>query len=85
MFSKPLTALALGAALLAPAAPALAQTRSFDQGHVHVTASAAPKRLDYAVTVPASVDQVWDAFTTSAGMTSWIARTTSTGAVRSPG
>jgi len=73
MLSKVLAALALGAALLAPAAPALTQTRSLDQGHVHVTTSTDPKRLDFAVTVPASVDQVWDAFTTSAGMTSWIA------------
>jgi uncharacterized protein YndB with AHSA1/START domain len=73
MFTRTLAALALGAALLAPAAPALAQTRSFDQGHVHVTATADPKRLDFAVTVPASADQVWDAFTTSAGVTSWLA------------
>jgi uncharacterized protein YndB with AHSA1/START domain len=73
MLTKTFTALALGAALFLPAAPALAQTRSFDQGHVHVTTSAEPKRLDFAVTVPASVDQVWDAFTTSAGVTSWLA------------
>jgi uncharacterized protein YndB with AHSA1/START domain len=73
MFNNPLFALALGAALLVPPAPASAQTRSFDQGHVHVTTSADPKRLDFAVTVPASVDQVWDAFTTSTGVTSWLA------------
>lgn len=73
MLPKLLTTLALGAALLVPAAPALAQTRSFDQGHVHVTTSTDPKRLDFAVTVPAGIDQVWTAFTTSAGMTAWIA------------
>jgi len=79
MFRIPFAALALGAALLAGAAfaltapPVLAQTRSFDQGHVHVTASSDPKRLDFAVTVPAGVDQVWDAFTTVPGLTSWLA------------
>jgi uncharacterized protein YndB with AHSA1/START domain len=73
MLTKTLAAFLLGAAFLAPSAPALAQTRSFDQGHVHVTTSADPKRLDFAVTVAASVDQVWDAFTTSAGVTSWLA------------
>lgn len=73
MFIKILGALAASAVLLVPAAPAFAQSRSFDQGHVHVTTSAEPKRLDFAVTVPASVDQVWDAFMTSAGVTSWLA------------
>jgi uncharacterized protein YndB with AHSA1/START domain len=72
--SRPvLVALALGAALLVPSAQAGAQSRSFDQGHVHVTTTADPKRLDFSVTVPATVDQVWDAFTTVAGLTSWLA------------
>ena len=72
--SRPvLAALALGAALLAPAAPLPVRAASFDQGHVHVTTSTDPKRLDFAVTVPATVDQVWDAFTTVAGVTSWLA------------
>jgi uncharacterized protein YndB with AHSA1/START domain len=72
MVSRALTALAIGAALLVPV-PAGAQTRSFDNGHVHVTTSSEPKRLDLSVTVPAGVDQVWDVFTTVAGMTSWLA------------
>ncbi len=62
-------ALALGAT----AFPAFAQARSFDVGHVHVTTTDAPKRFDMAVTVPATVDQVWDAFTTPAGLTAWLA------------
>jgi len=62
-------ALALGATVF----PAFAQARSFDVGHVHVTTTDAPKRLDMAVTVPATVDQVWDAFTTPAGLTAWLA------------
>jgi uncharacterized protein YndB with AHSA1/START domain len=68
-----LAALALGAALLAPGVPVSAQTRTFDSGHVHVTTSTEPKRLDFSVTVPAGIDQVWAAFTTVPGMTSWIA------------
>lgn len=66
-------ALALAAALFPAAAPAAPQARSFESGHVHVTTTVEPRRLDFAVTVPASVDAIWDAFTTSAGMTSWIA------------
>ena len=62
-------ALVLGAALV----PASAHARAFDVGHVHVTTTDAPKRLDMAVTVPATLDQVWDAFTTPAGMTAWLA------------
>jgi uncharacterized protein YndB with AHSA1/START domain len=73
MLGKTLAAALLGGALLVPAAPALAQSRSFDAGHVHVTATSDPKRLDFAVTVPASLDQVWDAFTTVPGVTAWLA------------
>jgi uncharacterized protein YndB with AHSA1/START domain len=73
MVFNALAAGALAVALAVPLVPAGAQTRSFDQGHVHVTLSAAPKRLDFAVTVPAGVDEVWDAFTTSAGVTTWLA------------
>jgi len=68
-----LAALALCAAQFFPSAPALAQTQSFDRGHVHVITSADPKRLDFAVTVPATLDQVWEAFTTVPGVTSWLA------------
>jgi uncharacterized protein YndB with AHSA1/START domain len=73
MRSDLLAGLALGAALLAPGIPATAQTHSFERGHVHVTTSSEPKRLDLSVTVPAGIDQVWEAFTTVAGMTSWLA------------
>jgi uncharacterized protein YndB with AHSA1/START domain len=66
-----IAALALGATLLPSAA--FAAGRAFDLGHVHVVTSDAPKRFDLAVTVPATVDQVWDAFTTSAGLTTWLA------------
>jgi uncharacterized protein YndB with AHSA1/START domain len=62
-------AVALGATLL----PTLGLARQFDVGHVHVTTTDVPKRLDMAVTVPATVDQVWDAFTTAGGMTAWLA------------
>jgi len=44
-------ALALGATMF----PAFAGARSFDVGHVHVTTTDAPKRLDMAVTVPATI------------------------------
>jgi uncharacterized protein YndB with AHSA1/START domain len=73
MFTRAFTALACGALLTLSAAPALAEPRAFDRGHVHVIASDQPKRLDFAVTVPASVDQVWDAFTTVPGLTAWLA------------
>ncbi len=63
-------ALALGATMLPGA---FADARSFDVGHVHVTTTDVPKRFDMAVTVPATVDQVWDAFTTPAGLTTWLA------------
>ena len=62
-------ALVLGATML----PGFAQARAFDVGHVHVTTTDAPKRLDMTVTVPATIDQVWDAFTTAAGLTTWLA------------
>jgi uncharacterized protein YndB with AHSA1/START domain len=56
------------------AAPANAKTTAtFERGQVHVTTSDDPKRIDWDVVVPASLDAVWDAFTTQAGMTSWIA------------
>jgi uncharacterized protein YndB with AHSA1/START domain len=72
MIGTLLAALVLGAA--APAAPGpAALPGSFDQGHVHVVASAEPKRLDFSVVVPATIDQVWDAFTTAPGLQSWLA------------
>jgi uncharacterized protein YndB with AHSA1/START domain len=66
-----IVAFALGATVLP--AGAFAAPRSFDVGHVHVTTTDAPKRFDLTVTVPATVDQVWDAFTTPAGLTTWLA------------
>ena len=55
-------------------APAFAKTTAtFERGPVHVVTSDDPKRIDWDVVVPASLDAVWDAFTTQAGMTSWIA------------
>jgi uncharacterized protein YndB with AHSA1/START domain len=65
-----IVALVLGATLL-PAT--VVQARAFDVGHVHVTTTDAPKRLDMSVVVPATLDQVWDAFTTPAGLTTWLA------------
>jgi uncharacterized protein YndB with AHSA1/START domain len=40
---------------------------------VHVTKDAAPhKSLIFEVTVPAPMDAVWNAFTTSAGLSTWL-------------
>src|SRR5271166_1881121 len=50
-----------------------AVTRTFDQGSVHVVTSDDPKRIDWEIVVPASLDAVWTAFTTSAGMITWVA------------
>jgi uncharacterized protein YndB with AHSA1/START domain len=47
--------------------PLCAQTR------VHVTKQAAPeKALLFETTVPASLDEVWSAFTTSEGLSTWL-------------
>ena len=57
-----------------PATSARAETlKAFDQGHVHVMVADEPKRVEWSVVVPGSVDDVWNAFTTSAGMRTWIA------------
>ena len=59
---------------LALGTPALAKTTgTFDRGPVHVTTSDEPKRIDWDVLIPASLDAVWEAFTTPSGMTTWIA------------
>ncbi len=43
------------------------------QGAVQVTKTLEPeKRLDFDVEVPASIDDVWKAFTTAEGMTTWV-------------
>ncbi|HVT61685.1 MAG TPA: SRPBCC domain-containing protein [Thermoanaerobaculia bacterium] len=42
-------------------------------GHVDVTVTRAPeKRLDFEVIVPATLDQVWQAFTTVDGLITWL-------------
>ncbi|MBV8602666.1 MAG: SRPBCC domain-containing protein [Candidatus Eremiobacteraeota bacterium] len=46
---------------------------SFDRGPVHVVTTDDPKRIDWSLTVPASLDAVWDAFTTSEGLSAWAA------------
>jgi uncharacterized protein YndB with AHSA1/START domain len=43
------------------------------QGAVEVTLTRAPeKRLDFVVVVPANLDQVWQAMTTSEGLSTWL-------------
>lgn len=61
-----------------PAAPssaaiAAAGTERFTLGAVQVVATrGAEKRLDMEAVVPASLDQVWEAFTTSDGLVTWL-------------
>jgi uncharacterized protein YndB with AHSA1/START domain len=44
-----------------------------ESGPVHVTRVAAPARaLVFEVTLPASLDDVWNAFTTSDGLSTWL-------------
>jgi uncharacterized protein YndB with AHSA1/START domain len=55
-----------------PAAAAPSSERS-TQGAVDVTVTRAPeKRLDFEVVVPATLDQVWQAFTTADGLVTWL-------------
>jgi uncharacterized protein YndB with AHSA1/START domain len=45
----------------------------FTQGVVEVTVTHQPaKRLDFVLTVPASLDQVWEAMTTPEGLVTWL-------------
>jgi uncharacterized protein YndB with AHSA1/START domain len=54
-----------------------AQPGAFAAGPVTVTKVAAPERaLRFEVTVPASLDEVWAAFTTSDGLATWLWRDT---------
>ena len=60
-------------AALAATQPTMAQTSQ--QGAVTITRTAAPeKRLDFDVTVPAPPAAVWEALTTSQGLTTWLWR-----------
>jgi len=67
--------LPLAAALLVlpPAAAGASPIRAFDKDHVHVIVSSEPKRVEWDVTIPGSLDAVWDAMTTQAGLVSWLA------------
>jgi uncharacterized protein YndB with AHSA1/START domain len=70
----PAARFALCAALLACfLSPILARSQSSEQSHVTVTRTAAPeKRLDFEVTVPATIAQVWEALSTSKGLSTWL-------------
>jgi uncharacterized protein YndB with AHSA1/START domain len=63
---------AAGAPPAAQAGPAAGNDR-FTMGDVQVVATRVPeKRLDMETVVPASLDQVWEAFTTSDGLVTWL-------------
>jgi Activator of Hsp90 ATPase homolog 1-like protein len=66
--------LAITTALLAFALiPPPARSQSSEESHVTVKRTAAPeKRLDFEVTVPATVAQVWEALSTSKGLSTWL-------------
>jgi uncharacterized protein YndB with AHSA1/START domain len=68
-------AAAPAAAAPVTAGPAAAAPPSgrFTQGAVDVTVTRAPeKRLDFEVVVPATLDEVWQAFTTADGLVTWL-------------
>jgi len=51
----------------------LASTLAFSESSVQVTRVPAPhKALVFEVTIPAPLDEVWNAFTTSAGLSTWL-------------
>jgi len=65
--------LLLGAAQPGLAAPPPAAVDHLTRGAVSVSVTRAPeKRLDFEVVVPASVDDVWQAFTTAGGLVTWL-------------
>src|SRR5580704_7830907 len=72
---QPVTRIAAAAAALlafVAIAPS-ARSQSAEKSHVTVTRSASPeKRLDFEVTVPATVAQVWEALSTSKGLSTWL-------------
>ena len=50
-----------------------ANSLAAQQSHVTVTRTAAPeKRLDFEVTVPAAIPEVWEALSTSKGLSTWL-------------
>jgi uncharacterized protein YndB with AHSA1/START domain len=71
---RPVTPGAFAAAFLALAVIAPpAQSQAPEKSHVTVTRTASPeKRLDFEVTVPATVEQVWEALSTSKGLSTWL-------------
>jgi uncharacterized protein YndB with AHSA1/START domain len=82
--ASPGTASSAPLAAASPAAPAAstapaeaarvpAPPERFTQGVVEVTVTRVPEqRLDFEVVVPAGVDAVWQAFTTSEGLVTWL-------------
>lgn len=70
----PSLALAACAALLASVVTANpARSQAPEKSHVTVTRTASPeKRLDFEVTVAAPVSDVWEALSTSKGLSTWL-------------
>jgi uncharacterized protein YndB with AHSA1/START domain len=64
--------LRLAAILMACSLAASAQDVSTNEGPVKVTRQVQPKALIFEVEVPASLDQVWQAMTTSEGLMTWL-------------
>lgn len=61
--------------LAALAATPAARAQTSQQGAVTVTRTASPeKRLDFEVTIPAPPAAVWEALSTSQGLTTWLWR-----------
>jgi len=61
--------------LFALAAVPAARTQTAQESPVQVTKTAVPeKRLDFEVTIPAAPAAVWEALTTSQGLTTWLWR-----------
>jgi uncharacterized protein YndB with AHSA1/START domain len=66
-------ALLFCSAQVAAQSPSTASPQTVTKGAVQVTKTLQPvKRLDFEVEVPASLDDVWKAFTTAEGMTTWV-------------
>jgi uncharacterized protein YndB with AHSA1/START domain len=61
------------ATTLAATTPVSPTVERFTQDDVQVTMTRGPeKRIDFEVVVPASLDQVWQAFTTPEGLVTWL-------------